>query len=146
MVDELVQGSNRRVCLHLDGVPTHHCALMPSANGFYFITINKALRTELNWIEGASRKAVLTKDTSEYGMDIPQELEELFEQEVEAYDSFLKLTKGKQRSLIYWVKQVKSPEIILRRALVMLRHVHAQNGDIDYKKLNAEIKEANRRF
>ena len=46
---------------------------------------------------------------------------------------------------IHWSDNVKNPEIRIRRALVMVRHLINQLGEVDFKLLNQEMKEENQK-
>jgi hypothetical protein len=140
----MINGDDRRVVCEINGKKKVQCALMPAGDGTWFINVNKELRTELGLVEGQSVSIHLEKDTTEYGMDMPEELRELLNQDEEGNDHFSGLTPGKQRNLIYIVKQVKSPQIRMRRALVVVTHLKLQGGGIDFKQLNEELKAANR--
>ena len=73
------------------------------------------------------------------------ELSEVLLQEQEGSALFEGLTPGKQRTLIHWSDNVKNPEIRIRRALVMVRHLINQLGEVDFKLLNQEMKEENQK-
>ena len=85
----------------------------------------------------------LGKDRSEYGVPIGDELREVLDQNPDADKIFHALTRGRQRTLIYWTNNVKSTDIKIRRSLVMTDHLVHQNGNTDCKLLNVEMKAAN---
>lgn len=58
---------------------------------------------------------------------------------------FDELTLGKKRTLIHWVDQVRSEDIRIRRALVLVQHLVAQRWAVDFKRLNAMIKAENQK-
>ena len=72
-----------------------------------------------------------------------EELSEVLHQEQEGSRWFEKLTPGKQRTLIHWSDNVKNPEIRIKRALVLVRHLVMQRGEVDFKLLNEQMKEEN---
>jgi len=78
-------------------------------------------------------------------LPISDELSEVLAQEQEGSVHFQLLTPGKRRTLIHWVDNVKNPEIRIRRAIVLLRHLKNQEGSIDFRRLNQEMKEENQR-
>lgn len=78
-------------------------------------------------------------------MEMPIELREVLDQDEHADTLFHKLTPGKMRNIIYAVASVKSSEIKIRRALVYAEHLKKNKGKIDFKELNQEMKEANRK-
>ncbi len=68
---------------------------------------------------------VLEPDTSTFGMEVPEELEELLKQDPEGEARFLKLSPGKQRNIIYFVSGVKSSQLRIDRALKLINNLKA---------------------
>lgn len=139
-----VSGSDRRVICTIKGLPPFHCALMHDGSGGFFILLNQQRRKALGLVLGEAVEAALEKDTSDFGMPMSDEFREVLSQDDEARNIFLALTAGKQRTLIYWADSVKSPDIKIRRALVLMDHLRQTQGGLDYRVLNAQLKEANR--
>jgi hypothetical protein len=143
LVAELVQNHGRRVVCTVNESKSFQCALMPHGDGDWFINVNKKIRDELSLVEDQMISVQLEADTSTFGMEMPEEFEEMLHQDEEGKAHFEKLTPGKQRNLIYIAGQVKSPHIRLRRALVLVNHLKIHNGVIDFKALNVELKKSN---
>lgn len=139
---QFIDGDNRRIICSMLGHDMQ-CALMGAGDGDWFVNVNKKVRDKLGLIEGQQVEVEITKDESEFGMPMPDELRELLVQDDKGNEHFLNLTPGKQRNLIYIVNNVKNPDIKLRRALCIVEHLKMQNGKIDFKALHAEIKAAN---
>ncbi len=110
-----------------------------------FILVNKEVRTKLSLTEGDEATIEVAKDHSKYGMDMPEELSVLFDQELEAKTFFEKLTPGKQRALLYLVTKVKNTNSRLNKALAIVHHLKEVNGKLDFKMLNETIKYYNSR-
>ena len=87
----------------------------------------------------------LEKDTSEYGMPMPESLMLLLDQDEEGSKYFHELTPGKQRSLIYIVSKVKNIDKQINKGLAILEHLREFKGQIEYKQLNEKIKSYNQR-
>jgi len=77
-------------------------------------------------------------------MEMPEELWAVLDQDEEGNILFHDLTPGKMRNIIFYVLQVKSSEIRIRRALVIIEHLKRNEGKIQYQSLAEEMKEANR--
>jgi uncharacterized protein YdeI (YjbR/CyaY-like superfamily) len=88
---------------------------------------------------------MLEKDHSEYGMPVPEELIEFWEQDPEGAEHFHALTKGRQRSLIHWVNTVKSSNKRIQRSYVMMEHLKRNGGVLDFRAMLDLLKEENRR-
>lgn len=86
----------------------------------------------------------MTKDTSDYGMPMPDELNEVLAQDYQAYEYFHALTPGKQRNLIYVINKIKSSEIKIRKSLVIADHLIANTGKLDFKMLYEALRDYNK--
>ncbi len=140
-----IKSTGRRVVCQINGMVEMHCAIMQFAGGNYFINVNKKIRDKLGLTTGQKVELSLHPDESTYGLPISEEFEEVLRQDEVGSDLFHALTPGKQRTLIYYADNVKSIHIKLRRALVVMEHLKLQNGVVDFKALNEEMKSANRR-
>lgn len=143
VVYQLTDGTNRRVVCTVNGEVKYHCAIHGDGTGKHRIMLNQQRCKQLRLLRGDVIDVELQKDTSEYGVEMSEELREVLDQNADADRIFHEFTKGMQRTLIYWVDNVKSSEIKIRRALVMTDHIVNQNGKPDYKLLNVEMKAAN---
>jgi uncharacterized protein YdeI (YjbR/CyaY-like superfamily) len=72
---------------------------------------------KLNLEEGCLLSASFKIDETEYQFEIPEELSEVLDSDLEANTLFRALSLGNQRGLIYLVTQVKSSEKRIERAL-----------------------------
>jgi uncharacterized protein YdeI (YjbR/CyaY-like superfamily) len=86
----------------------------------------------------------LKKDKSEYGLPVPDELNELFRQDAEGNRLFHALTRGRQRTLLYIVGSAKDSDKRILRAIVIINHLKANKGRINYRQLNASLKDPRR--
>ncbi|MGD1846193.1 MAG: YdeI/OmpD-associated family protein [Salibacteraceae bacterium] len=146
IAEDLIEGDDRRMVCTLENKISFHCALMPSKTSGWFIMINKSNRNKLGLVRGQVMAVQLEKDTSDYGMPMPDELHELLLQDEVGSDYFHALTPGKQRNLIHFVGQVKSSDIRLRRAFVVVEHLKMHQGVINFKALSQEMKAANQLY
>lgn len=138
-VPHLVE-KDRRVICKINSTFEFQCALMPDGNGDYFININKEIRTKLGLKQGDMISFSLTKDNSEYGLPMPDELLEVFKQDPEAKSLFHSLTPGKMRSLLHIIGKPKNVDLRIHRAVAVIRHLQENNGKIIYKQLQEDLK------
>lgn len=96
------------------------CGLMALGEGKAYISINATRMKKLKVGEGDIVSVSLVKDESKYGMEIPVEMTEIFKQDEEAKRRFDLLTPGKQRYVIFYVAGVKSPQLRIDRAMLLL--------------------------
>jgi hypothetical protein len=142
--DAFSEGNNRRVVCQINGSLKFHCALMPHGEGGYFINMNEENRSNLNLEIGDPLTFTLEKDTSEYGLPMPEELSELLKIDDEANEYFHALTPGKQRNLIYIVSKPKSSATRLNKALGITEFLKHNRGILDFKLMNAFMREFNK--
>lgn len=137
------QGNDRRVVCTINEQLTLHCALMPNKDT-WFIMLNQGVQKKLMTPLNSELKISLIKDVSEYGMPMPDELREVLDQDAEFDTYFHKLTRGKQRSLIYVVGKVKNSDSRIRKSLAIADHLTANRGKIESKLLYEALKEYNK--
>ena len=135
----LDQGDKRVVC-NLNDALEFQCAIMSAGDGVYFILLNKKIRDQLKLKEGSKVKVSLEKDTSEFGLPFPEELQAVLDEDKEGNRLFHALTPGKQRNIIYAAGQVKNSDGRIKRSLAMIDHLKRNGGKIDFRKLHEELK------
>lgn len=145
--DQIIkEQKDRRVVCRLNGQLTFQCALMPKGDGTYFVMVNKSNRSKLGLKMGSKVQVSLKKDDSEYGLPMPEEMAEVLASDPKGDELFHALTPGKQRNLLYIVGKVKSSDLRIRKALVVVEHLKQQGGKIDFKQLNEDLKASNRKL
>jgi hypothetical protein len=135
---------DRRVVCRLNNEAEYQCALLPHGGGTFVVTVNKRLRERLGAGVGADVEVELRRDTSAYGLPVPEELAEIFRREKEGKALFHALTKGKQRTLLYIAGAAKDPAARARRAVAIVRHLCENGGSINYKQLASALKDPRR--
>ncbi|MFD2200809.1 YdeI/OmpD-associated family protein [Shivajiella indica] len=136
---EFIEGDNKRIICQLNDLPPYPAALMKTKD-YWFVLINKSLLEKLKIQEGETLTISIEKDHSEYGHEMPEELQVLLDQDNLGNQYFHTLTKGKQRSLVYLVTKVKNSNSRLNKSLAIIEHLKEVKGKLDYKKLNEKIK------
>ena len=143
--EQLIKAGSKRVVCCINKTEGYQCALMPFGNQEYYINVNKEQRKKLGIEVGFTIDVVLNKDTSEYGLPMPDEMLTAMELDADGTMFFKKLTLGKQRSLLHIVGKPKSSEIRIKKALVILQYLQEVQGHLDYKELNLAFKAANKK-
>jgi len=145
LAEQFIAKDNRRIICTLNEKQEFHAALMPNGQGGFFITINADIRKKLKLEETAILQVQIKKDTSKYGIHLPEEMEELLLVDEAGSTFFHQLTLGKQRSLLHIIGKPKSSAIRLKKAVVVLDFLKTNNGKLDFKLLNIAFKESNQR-
>ena len=136
----IAEAKDKRVICSVNGQFSFHAALMPKGGGIYFVNFSKQNSKKFGLIEGELLNIELVKDESKYGIPMPEEFQELLYQDEEGNDLFHALTPGKQRSLLHIIGTVKSPDIRIRKGLIMLNHLRSNKGKLDFRQLNQDFK------
>ena len=82
----------------------------------------------------------LRRDNTKYGLPMPEELQEVLNQDDEGNRLFEALTNGRQRTILYYVAKAKDVDRRIHAALVIVEHLKNNEGKIDYHKLYEELK------
>lgn len=146
--DEIFQvfaDTDKRVVCKLNNLKEIQCALMPKGDGQYFINLNKELRKKLGINVGEEVRVEIRKDESEYGMPMPEEMQELLNLDDEGNHYFHQLTRGKQRSLLHIIGKPKTSNTRLKKAVVIIDYLKEVEGKLDFKELQLAFKMANQR-
>ncbi len=133
------EGKSRRVICTIKGGDPFPCALMPWGDVFY-IMVNKQRRTELGLEVGQMVDIILEKDESKYGMPMPEELQEVLDQDPEGKRMFEKLTPGKKRSMMYFIGKIKDIDRRIHASLIFIEHIKKNDGKMVSKELTRELK------
>lgn len=135
---EKKDGTRRVVCT-INATEAFQCALIPWGEIFTII-VNKAKRDKLGIAAGDRVSVELIADESKYGLPMPEELQEVLDQDPEGNKLFHSLTAGKQRSILYFVGKVKDIDRRIHIALVFIEHLKKNDGKIVHQKLQDELK------
>ncbi len=121
------------------GIPVHNAFLSKGGN-IKYIKLNKKTMKEGNLNVGDKVDVVIEEDKSKYGVPMAPEMEELLNQDIEGEVLFHKLTPGKIRSLLFKVNSYKSTDKRIETSIVILEHLKASNGTLDWQMLNEAFK------
>ncbi|WP_339879398.1 YdeI/OmpD-associated family protein [uncultured Algoriphagus sp.] len=136
---KMMDDTHRRVLVWIKDEGPFHMALM-KAKDYWYVLVNQELRNRFKLDEKNSFAVKIDRDHSEYGHEMPEELQVLMDQDEEGARYFKTLTRGKQRMMVYTVTKVKNPESRMKKALAIIHHLKLVKGKLDYKQLNELIK------
>lgn len=114
---------NQRVIIRVNDLLEWNGGVVALREGNGYITISKARMKQLNVEQYDEVSVVLTKDDSEFGHTFPEELQEVFRQDPEAEQRFRGMSPGKQRTIIYYILQVKSSEKRIERSWTFMNNL-----------------------
>ncbi len=131
----------KRIIVKINQSVEYPAAFIPTGKGNFFVNVNKEIRKKLDVDVGDKVEVEIVEDKSKYGMPMPEEFQELLYQDIEGDKLFHDLTPGRQRSLLHIIGKPKSMDIRIRKGLIILNHLKAHNGKIDYLTLNQDFKD-----
>ncbi|MBP6333955.1 MAG: DUF1905 domain-containing protein [Bacteroidia bacterium] len=120
IVKQLGGKFNVRLLCTINRAITFQCGIMALGNGNAYISFNLKRMKEIGVKDGDGVEVSLKPDPSKYGMEVPEELQELFKQDKEGKKRFDALTPGKQRYIIHYVATVKNSQLRIDRALLLI--------------------------
>lgn len=99
-----------------------HAALQKK-NETYRIMLSKKLQKELGSYPNDYFTIQFFKDTSTYGVHMPEEFEAVLQSDPEASELFESLTDGKKRGLIYHILKIKNSQTRIDKALLITENL-----------------------
>jgi hypothetical protein len=115
----------RLVC-RVNQAITFPCGLVSLGNGSAYIILSAKRMKEAAIKLGQEVTVCLKPDLSPYGMEMPEELATLLEQDEHGKSRFEQLTPGKQRTLMYSIAAVKNPQLRIDRAIRYIENLKKQ--------------------
>ncbi len=112
----------RLICT-VNGQLSFQCGLVSLGNGDAYISINQKRMKQLGLEIGDTVDLKLEKDNSEYGIEVPEELTELFAQDKEGFERFKALPAGKQRYILNYVSMVKDTQKRIDRSVLLITNL-----------------------
>jgi hypothetical protein len=100
---------------------TFPCGLNHLGDGNFFIIINRKNISTILKKPGDTVEVKLMEDPNPLGVDMPEVLEALLEQEEELKEVFEKLTMGRKRFIIHAINKIKDIDKQIGKAEKMLR-------------------------
>ena len=114
---------NQRLMISINACKPWHGGVVSLGNQTGYITVKGSILKALQLHEDAEADVVLTEDNSEYGMEFPEEFQEILNQDPEAEQRFLALPMSKRRYIIYHISQVKSSVKRIERGWMMMENL-----------------------
>lgn len=136
---------NKRFIIRLEDSIEYPGTPVVIAKNSYIVLVNKQRAKQLKLVPHQKVKVQLTPDNSKYGMPLPDEFKEVLSEDPEGEQLLESLTPGKIRNLIHIVAKLKNSDKRIEKSVIILEHLKANNGKLDFKMLNLAFKEYNQR-
>ena len=121
--NRMIQAGHKRVICKIDQSFEFHCAIQRMRGEIYYIGMGKKILKKGNLVPGQEIEVELLPDLTKYQSEMPEELDEVLKSDFEGFEKFHQLTPGKQRTIIYLVTGVKSPDKRIERALKIIDNI-----------------------
>lgn len=132
--NELKPYLNHRVIITLNETESWQGGIVALHDGMGYITVSSARLKKLNLHLHDTVTVSLKKDTSELGIEFPEEFIEYIQQDEEARIRFEALKPSLKRYIVYYIIQVKSSEKRLERTHLLLSNLKlAQPGKEEFR-------------
>ena len=141
IVEFYKEKKQKRLMCKVNDLEPYSSAILFAKNKYAYINLTKERMKKLGIKAGGKVDVFLEPDTSEFGMPLPPELEEILIQDTEFKSYFLTLTPGKQRNLIYLVSKMKSENKRIEKAIIIANYLKRVRGKLDFKELNQAFKD-----
>jgi hypothetical protein len=120
----------------LDALPVSGMALMPMGEGNFIMALKAEVRKGIHKNAGAMLRVKLEEDM-DYKIETPDDLQECFDFEPEAYEFFNSLAKSHREYFIKWIDGAKTNET---RAKRIVNTVNAMLRKWSYSQMIREMK------
>jgi hypothetical protein len=114
---------NQRLLITLDNKVQWQAGILALGEGSGLITVQKDRLKKIGKTLGDSVIVQLQKDESEFGVPVPEEIQEYWIQVPESKDRFDTLTPGMKRYILNHISTAKSPEKRLERTHILMSNL-----------------------
>ena len=108
VVNEFEQKRQTRLLCTIEEKYTFQCGLNHMGDGSFFIIIGSQKMKDISRKLGDKIRFEVKQDPNPLGVDVPEVLEVMLEQDEELKKDFESLSLGKQRSVIFAIQKTKS--------------------------------------
>lgn len=121
IVDQYEKKRATRLQCTLDDEVTYSCGLNPMGDGHFFLIVATRYLKKLKKEAGDTVRFHIVEDPNPLGVEVPEVLTVLLEQDAAAKAIYERMTDGKKRSLIHILGGVKGIDGKVQKALTFLR-------------------------
>jgi hypothetical protein len=108
VVNQFEKKRHTRMICHLDKKLSFRCGLNHLGDGNFFIIVSGKILEQLNKKLGSKIHYKIEEDPDQLGVEVPEVLSTVLEQDEELKEIYNKITDGKKRSLIYTILKTKN--------------------------------------
>lgn len=121
-VNQFENKRHSRLICKLENNLSFQCGLNHLGDGNFFIILSTKNLETVGKKLGEKIKFELTIDPNPLGVDIPEVLQSIIEQDQRLKEKFEKLTLGKQRNLIYQMNKIKNIDLQIKKSIELINN------------------------
>ncbi|MEO1050922.1 MAG: YdeI/OmpD-associated family protein [Bacteroidota bacterium] len=121
IVEQFEKKKQTRLVCDIDGKVSYSCGLNHLGDGNFFIIVGAKYIKKLQKRPGDMVSFDIYEDPNPLGVEIPEVLQVLIEQDEEVKQAFEGYTDGKKRSLVYTIARVKDIDLQVQKVLKFVR-------------------------
>ena len=121
-VNQFENKRHTRLICKLDNKLSFQCGLNHLGDGNFFIILSTKNLETVGKQLGDKIKFELTIDPNPLGVDIPEVLESIIEQDNDLKKKFEKLTLGKQRNVIHQINKIKNIDLQIKKTIELINN------------------------
>jgi hypothetical protein len=121
-VNQFENKRHTRLICKLDNKLSFQCGLNHLGDGNFFIILSTKNLETVGKQLGDKIKFELTIDPNPLGVDIPEVLESIIEQDKDLKEKFEKLTLGKQRNVIHQMNKIKNIDLQIKKTIELINN------------------------
>ena len=119
-IDQFEKKRKTRLICTIDQHLSYSCGLNHLGNGNYFIILSNANLKKLGKVLGDTIEFEISEDPNPLGVEIPEDLAALLEQDEDLNNVFQKISDGKKRRLIFDIRPMKSIDKRIDKIILFL--------------------------
>ena len=124
IVDQFEKKRKTRFICEIDQKIKYSCGLNHYGDGNFFIILSTANLKKLGKHRGNKVSYTIYEDPNPLGVEIPEVLSVLLEQDEILKNKYDVLTDGKKRSLIFTINKVKNIDLQVEKALKFFENIN----------------------
>lgn len=124
IVDQFENKRKTRFICKLDNKVAFQCGLNHLGDGNFFIILSKKNLSDIGKQLGDRIRFHLEEDPNPLGVDMPEVLSVLLEQDDALKETFSKLTLGKQRSIIHQMNRIKDIDKQVAKSIDLINNAN----------------------
>lgn len=133
IAETMFQTFPARAIVQIHGI-AFHAGVLRRKDGYYLVQMGKATLKKIKASLGECVEVILMPDNSEYGYEMPEEMQVLLDQDEDGRKVWEATSPGMKRSLLHYVNSAKSTDVRIKRAILILQRAAELQAEKERKK------------